>query len=166
MPTLNEYKHLQETKGDIPAFLKRIQFECRDNGRTPFQWDTTANAGFSSGIPWLQVNKNYTSINRAAQEKDANSVLNYFRRMTQLRKENPVLVHGKYELLDKNNPAVYAYTREWKGSKVLVLLNFTAQQAGVHISMDLSKAKMLIGNYPQPGTAGMLRPYEAIIYQL
>lgn len=166
MPTLNEYKHLRETKGDITSFLKNIQFSCRDNGRTPFQWDTSIHAGFSKGTPWLQENKNYKIINRAAQEKDPNSVLHYFRQMTALRKNNPVLVYGKYTLLDKDNPSVYAYTREWKGTKVLVLLNFTDKPAGININMDLSATKMLINNYPQPGTKGMLRPYEAVIYQL
>jgi oligo-1,6-glucosidase len=166
MPTLNEYKHLQETKGDIASFMKRLQFSCRDNGRTPFQWDSSIHAGFSTGMPWLQENRNYKIINRAVQEKDSSSVLNYFRRMTALRKNNPVLVHGKYTLLDKDNPSVYAYTREWKGTKMLVLLNFTDKPAGVNISMDLSATRMLINNYPQAGTKGMLRPYEAVIYQL
>lgn len=165
MPTLNEYKHLQETKGDIPAFLQRIGFACRDNGRTPFQWDATAQAGFSTGTPWLQVNQNYPAINRAAQEKDSGSVLHYFRKMVQLRRNNPVLVHGKYQLLDKNNPAVYAYTREWKGTRMLVLLNFTAKPASVNTGRDLSQARALINNYPVPGSTTQLRPYEAAIYQ-
>lgn len=165
MPTLNEYKHLTVTKGDIPGFLKRIQFTCRDNGRTPFQWNSSVNAGFSTGTPWLQVNKNYTIINRAAQENDSTSVLNYFRKMVQFRKNNPVLVYGKYQLLDKDNPSVYAYTREWQGTRMLVLLNFTAKPAGVNTGIDLSKARQRIGNYPAPGSVTLLRPYEAVIYQ-
>ena len=166
MATLNEYKHQLAIKGDIPKFLKRLQFECRDNGRTPFQWDATANAGFGTGTPWIQVNKNYTTLNQAAQEKDPNSVLNYFRTMVQLRKNNPVLVYGQYALLDKNNPSVYAFTREWKGAKMLVLLNFTAKPATVTTGMDLSKAKKLIGNYPQSSGGENLQPYESVVYQL
>ncbi len=69
MPTLNEYKSLVSKKGDIASFLKRKQFECRDNGRTPFQWDASQNAGFSKGTPWISVNKNYTQINLFNQEK-------------------------------------------------------------------------------------------------
>lgn len=166
MATLNEYKHQLANKGDIPKFLKRLQFECRDNGRTPFQWDATANAGFGKGTPWIQVNKNYTTLNQAAQEKDPNSVLNYFRTMVQLRKNNPVLVYGQYALLDKNNPSVYAFTREWKGTKMLVLLNFTAKPANVNTGIDLSKAKKLISNYPQSSAGENLQPYEAVVYQL
>lgn len=165
MPTLNEYKRIAETGGNIPAFLKQLQFACRDNGRTPFQWDTTPHAGFSTGTPWLGVNKNYTTLNRAAQEKDSHSVLYHFRAMTKLRKENPVLVYGRYQLVDKNNPAVYAYTREWAGTKMLVLLNFTAKPAPVNTGMDLSRVKMVSNNYPNPGNPALLRPYEAVIYQ-
>lgn len=112
MPTLNEYKSLVAKKGDIANLLKRKQFESRDNGRTPFQWDATENAGFSSGTPWLSVNKNYTQVNQTNQEKDENSVLNYCRKMIFLRKKIPVLVHGKYTLLQPNHPQVYAYTGE------------------------------------------------------
>ncbi len=164
--TLNEYQHQKDIKGDIAAFMKRIQFECRDNGRTPFQWDATANAGFSNGTPWIQVNKNYTRINRESQEKDPNSVLNYFRKMVTLRKNNPVLVYGKYQLLDKDNASVYAYTREWKGVKCLVLLNFTDKTASVNTGLDIGNAKQLISNYPSANADATLRPYESVIYQL
>ncbi|MBL4678081.1 MAG: alpha-glucosidase C-terminal domain-containing protein, partial [Mucilaginibacter sp.] len=165
MPTLNEYKHLQQTGGDLNAFLKRQQFECRDNGRTPFQWDNTTNAGFSTGKPWLKVNANYTSINKAAQDKDPNSCLNYFRKMTKLRTDNKVLVYGKYTLLDKANPDVYAYTREMNGTKMLVLLNFKSKTAIANTGIDLSKAKVLLSSYPQAG-GNKLQPYEAAVYQL
>ncbi|GGH19316.1 glycoside hydrolase family 13 protein [Mucilaginibacter phyllosphaerae] len=165
MPTLNEYKHLKQTGGDIPAFLKRQQFECRDNGRTPFQWDNTANAGFTKGAPWLKVNANYTAINKAAQEKDPNSCLNYFRKMVKLRNDNKVLVYGKYTLLDKANPDVYAYTRETGGTKMLVLLNFKNKPATANTGINLSKAKLLISNYAKAGGT-TLQPYEAAVYQL
>ena len=89
MSTLNEYQHLKSTGGDIKKFLKEKQFTDRDNARTPFQWDSTANAGFTTGTPWIEVNKNYKTINEAAEENDPNSVLNYFRKIVKLRKENP-----------------------------------------------------------------------------
>ncbi len=101
MPTLNEYHHQKNIGGDIEKFMRRIKFECRDNGRTPFQWDHTTNAGFTSGTPWIKVNPNYNEINYAAQENNPNSVLNYFRKIVKFRKNNLVLVYGKYKLLDK-----------------------------------------------------------------
>jgi len=165
MPTLNEYKSLVAKKGDIAAFLKRKQFESRDNGRTPFQWDATENAGFTTGTPWLSLNKNYTQVNQTNQEKDENSVLNYCRKMISLRKNQPVLVHGKYTILQPYHPQVYAYTREWKGNKVLVLLNFSKEKASIETGYDLNKLKPLIQNYPKL-SGNFLQPYEAVIYQL
>lgn len=172
MPTLNEYQRLVETGGNIPQFLKQIQFECRDNGRTPFQWNSGTNAGFSSGTPWLKVNPNYPSINAATQEKDANSVLNHFRKAVQLRKQNEVLVYGKYKLLDAANKQVYAYTREWNGRKLLIVLNFSAQVAITKTGLDASKSNVMLTNYASvvPGSLGKatitLRPYEALVLEL
>jgi oligo-1,6-glucosidase len=76
------------------------------------------------------------------------------------------LIYGKYSLLDKNNPDVYAYTREWKGEKFLVVLNFSAKQANWHAGIDLSKAVQIIGNYPATNPQSQLRPYEAAVFRL
>jgi len=165
MPTLNEYKSLVAKKGDIVSFLKRKQFECRDNGRTPFQWDASQNAGFTTGTPWISINKNYSKINFANQEKDENSILNYCKKMIALRKNNPVLTYGKYTLLQGNHPQVYAYTREWKGNKILVLLNFSKEKASINTGYDLKNLKPLIQNYPTV-SGNILQPYESVIYQL
>lgn len=160
---LNEYKHRQQTGGDLNAYLREMSFSARDNGRTPMQWDASPNAGFSTGTPWIGVNPNYTSINVAAQEKDASSCLNYFRRLVQLRKDNPVLVYGRYKLLDRDNRQVYAYTRTLGNRTVWVLLNFSALAATTTVKVP-SQAKLLIGNYP--GVSGAaLRPYEARVYE-
>jgi oligo-1,6-glucosidase len=164
--TLNEYQRQKNIGADLPTYLKRIAFESRDNGRTPFQWNSTANAGFTTGTPWIKVNPNYKSVNAAAQEKDANSTLNYFRRIVKLRKDNPVLVYGKYTLLDAQNPDTYAYTRELNGRKLLVLLNFTNKTAPAQTGMDLGNATVLIGNYQKPSKSGMLMPYEAVVYEV
>lgn len=166
MPTQNEYKRLKMTGGNIPAFIKEIQFSCRDNGRTPFQWDSTANAGFTTGKPWLKINPNYVTVNALAQEKDPNSVLNYFRNSIALRKKDLTLVYGKYTLLDAKNPSVYAYTRELKGRKLLILLNFKEKSAVANTGLDLSKAKLLMGNYPTPSMNGQLKPFEAVVLEM
>ena len=169
--TLHEYQHLKETGGNIQKFMDNQKIVARDNGRTPFQWNDTKNAGFTTGVPWLKVYPNYKTINVAAEEQNPNSVLNYFKKMVKLRKENLTLVYGRYTLLDKDNPDVYSYTRELNGKKLLVLLNFTTHKAAAKLSLDMSKAKPLIDNYPVlPGTQQIktfsLRPYEAIVLQL
>lgn len=164
--TLNEYQRQKNTGADLPAYLKRIAFESRDNGRTPFQWNSTVNAGFTTGTPWIKVNANYKNINAAIQEKDVNSTLNYFRRIVKLRKDNLALVYGKYTLLDAQNPDIYAYTRELNGKKLLVLLNFTSKQASAQTGVDLGNATVLIGNYKKPSKNGTLMPYEAVVYEV
>jgi oligo-1,6-glucosidase len=173
MPTLNEYRRLKGSGGDLKQFMKRIKFECRDNGRAPFQWDNSVNAGFTTGRPWIQVNPNFKSINSAAQDKDPNSCLNYFRNLVRLRNDHiPVLVYGKYTLLDKDNPSVYAYTRESDGCKLLVVLNFTASDAEADTRMDVRKGKILLSNYQEapvinPNNSKIrLKPYQAVIYSL
>ncbi len=100
------------------------------------------------------------------QENDPNSCLNYFRRMVKLRKDNLVLVYGKYTLLDKDNEQVYAYTSELGNKKLLVLLNFSAQDAKVNTGIDINNAKILISNYTSINTSNLLRPYEAAVYEL
>ena len=164
--SLNWYQQIKNKGGDLRQFLEAQKIAARDNGRTPFQWDATANTGFTSGTPWLKVNPNYKTVNVAAEENDPNSCLNYFRRMVKLRKDNPVLIYGKYTLIDPDNPEVYAYTREFEGKKILVLLNFRNKAASVKTGLDLSKGKVLLGNYPTASQAEQLRPYEAVIYEL
>ncbi|MBA0883899.1 glycoside hydrolase family 13 protein [Flavobacterium undicola] len=164
--TRNKYFGLKNRGGDLKAFLEEQKQTARENGRTPFQWDTTVNAGFTTGTPWLKVNPNYTFINAEAQEKDPNSVLNYFRKLTQLRKTHPILIYGKFSLLDKDNPDVFAYTRELEGKKVLVLLNFSTKNAKANTGLNIKKAKVLIDNYGSVAKDRVLRPYEAVIYQL
>jgi oligo-1,6-glucosidase len=166
MPTMNQYQALKSKGGDLQAFMKRLQFECRDNGRTPFQWNAGTHAGFTTGTPWISVNKNYKTINAAAQEKDPQSVLNYFRKLTQLRRRNPILVYGKYTLLDRDNPDVYTYTRSYEGKTWLVMLNFSAREAFAQTGINLSGAKILACNYKDPSSNGKLRPYEAVIMAL
>ncbi len=166
MPTLNEYQYVKNNGGDLQKFMENIKFSCRDNGRTPFQWDSSTNAGFSGGIPWLKVNPNYTTINVAKEEKDANSCLNYFRKAVQLRKNNLVLVYGKYQIVDENNAKVYAYTRELNGKKLLVALNFTQENASFKTSINISKAKILLANYTNPSNNKILKPYEAVVYEI
>ena len=163
--SINWYQQVKNKGGDLNAFLAAQKISARDNGRTPFQWDGTANAGFTSGKPWLKVNANHTAVNAAAEEKDADSCLNYFRKIVQLRKIAPALIYGKYSLVDRDNPAVYAYTRELDGRKILVLLNFKDRIASLNTGLDLTPAKVILGNYPTPSRDGKLRPYEAVVYE-
>jgi oligo-1,6-glucosidase len=164
--SLNEYQYQKNTGGNLEQFIKGLQFSCRDNGRTPFQWDATANAGFSTGKPWINTNPNYTIINLAAQEKDPQSTLNYFRKIVSLRKEQSALQYGTYTLLDKYNPDVFSYVRSLGETKILVLLNFSSHNATAKTGLDVNNAVQMINNYSSPAKGASLRPYEAVLYQL
>ena len=83
----------------------------RDNSRTPMQWNTEKNAGFTDGEPWIAVNDNYKTINAEAAVKDPESVFFYYKKLVQLRHEVPVITDGVYKLLDADNEKVYTYLR-------------------------------------------------------
>jgi oligo-1,6-glucosidase len=164
--TINMYRKVENEKGDLKKFLEAQKISARDNGRTPFQWDGSVYAGFTSGTPWLKVNPDYEKVNVAAQQGDPNSVLNYFRKLVELRKNEITLVYGNYTLLDKDNPDVYSYTRELDGKKLLILLNFRARPSVQNTGVDLTKVKLLVDNYPDSGDSNQLRPYEAVVCEL
>ncbi len=123
--TLNAWKEAEKTGQDMEQFFKIVQRQSRDNARTPVQWDTTKNAGFSVGKPWLTTNPNYATINVASQEKEPDSILNYYRDMIALRKANPTLVYGDYECVDRAHDAIYAYRRWDDHSDFLILHNLS-----------------------------------------
>ncbi|MBC7686628.1 MAG: alpha-glucosidase [Aquabacterium sp.] len=163
------YGQIKVKGGDLQHFLNGQKIGARDNGRTPFQWDSTANAGFTTGIPWIKINDNKKEINVAAEEKDANSPLQYFKKIVKLRKDNKdILVYGKYTLLDKENPDVYAYTREANEEKVLVLLSFS-KKGGTFNLDKMQLGEELINNL-QPlkvnGNMITMQPYQACVVKL
>ncbi|WP_210519943.1 glycoside hydrolase family 13 protein [Hymenobacter terricola] len=166
----NGYQLVKAQGGSLPAYLKGLERFSRDNSRTPFQWDATARAGFSTGTPWLKVNPNYLSINEAAEAKDSTSVLNHFRKATRLRRQHPVLVHGQYQLLDAANPHIYAYTRTLGPEKVLVVLNFSAEPRRWTVPSGLKTSnKLWLNNYAalQAGSPALtLQPWQALVLPL
>lgn len=123
--TLNAWKQAEQKGQDMEQFFKIVQQQSRDNARTPVQWDTTKNAGFSDGKPWLTTNPNYTTINVASQEKDPDSILNYYRDMIAIRKANQTLVYGDYECVDRGHDSIYAYRRWDDNVEFLILHNFS-----------------------------------------
>jgi len=98
----------------------------RDGERTPMQWNTAPNAGFSDATPWLPVPPTYKTHNVASESQDANSVLNLYKKVLALRHTNQALLEGSYVALNKNDPNVMSYLRSYKGEAVLVALNMSA----------------------------------------
>nr|WP_317166413.1 alpha-glucosidase [Yeosuana marina] len=167
---INGYKKALSEGQDMALFMKKLNFLSRDNGRTPMQWNDSVNAGFSTGKPWLPVNKNYKTINVASQEKDPNSILNYFKKMVELRKNNKVLIYGDYELLGAENENIYAYTRTLDDKKMLVVLNFTDHDSSIDLPESKNLEAILINNYKDLNNDEngnlTLKPYQAVICSL
>lgn len=167
---LNMYKE-KVVEGNEPhdKVMESIYVKGRDNARTPMQWDASANAGFTTGEPWLKINPNYTEINAEQAVNDENSIYHYYRTLIQLRKSNPIIVYGEYKLLDEENEQVYSYLRTYEGQKLLVITNFSGEEIDYKVPMnEFSAGELLIGNYSDVNKeieeVITLRPYEARVY--
>ena len=109
----------------------------RDGERTPMQWNTSANAGFSEKQPWLPVPASFETHNVASESKDPNSILNLYKKVLALRRTNDALREGSYTALNEDDPDVLSYLRSYKGKAVLVALNMSAVPRTV--KFDLAK---------------------------
>lgn len=143
---INGYKKAQHEGADLGKYMRDLKAHSRDNSRTPMQWDDSISAGFSEKLPWINVNANKNKINVETQEKDKNSILNYFRRLVKLRRENPVLVYGDYQPILSEHPGVFIYLRSDENQRILVLLNYTESEQNVEIPCKYSSLKVLINN--------------------
>lgn len=166
--SLNAYKELTETCGvsheEMMGYLKRIS---RDNARTPMQWDDSANAGFTTGTPWIKVNSNYKTVNAKQQTTDPDSVFSYYKELIRLRYENDIIVYGEYELLEPQNEELFIYTRTWNNEQLMVLCNFTDKDVVIPAAVMAqipADAQILISNHVG-NLEAVLRPYEARVYR-
>ena len=168
--TITNYKRILNEGGDTDAYLEKQKLIARDNARTPFQWNDSPNAGFTTGTPWIKVNPNYKTVNVTAEEQNPDSILNYFKKVIKFRKENEAFVYGDYLLLDEQNPRIYAYQRTWKGERFIVTLNFSPHMAKMDFIADMKNCKAIFCNYNDEskrvknGTL-LLRPFEAVIWK-
>lgn len=166
--SLNAYKELTETCGvsheEMMGYLKRIS---RDNARTAMQWDDSANAGFTTGTPWIKVNSNYKTVNAKQQTTDPDSVFSYYKELIRLRHENDIIVYGEYELLEPQNEELFIYTRTWNNEQLMVLCNFTDKDVVIPAAVMAqipADAQILISNHVG-NLEAVLRPYEARVYR-
>jgi oligo-1,6-glucosidase len=163
--SINMHQYITINGGDLQRFMSAQKITARDNGRTPFQWDESDNAGFTHGKPWLKVNPNYKEVNVKNQENDRDSILSYFKTLIELRKKYKTLIYGNYQLLDATNKSVYAYSRKDENGLFLVLLNFTSVDARFDIDFDLNDAELIMSNYFDANLKEVLEPYQACIYK-
>ena len=165
--TLNMYRERLDAGYKEDEIMKSIYAKSRDNARTPMQWSGEENAGFTTGKPWIRVNPNYTDINAESEKKDPDSVYHFYRKLIRMRKEYPVFVDGKFELLLPEDEQVFAYLRTDSDTQMLVCANFTGEPAECQISGEWKEAQILLHNYaddvPECGESLQLKPYEAFI---
>ncbi|MFN4214096.1 alpha,alpha-phosphotrehalase [Exiguobacterium sp.] len=165
--TLNIYKLKREQGVSHEDMMAAIKQKSRDNSRTPMQWDATPHAGFTSGMPWINVAPNYTEVNVETALDDPNSVFYHYKNLISLRKDLDVLTDGDYTLLTPNALDVWAYTRKTDEEEVLVVANFYGPETTYEIPEGFTRADVVSHNYDVPqldGTTLSLRAYEAIMF--
>ncbi|NEZ94054.1 alpha-glucosidase [Clostridium botulinum] len=169
--TINIYK--EKIKKGIPKdqALKYVWETSRDNSRTPMQWDTTENAGFSKEKPWMKINSNYVDINVREQENNLNSILNFYKKIIRVKKENEALIYGKYNLILAHHEQIYAYTRTLGNEKFIVIANLTNNEVKYTYKREkLNYKGLIISNYSiekhEDITEILLKPFEARLYKI
>ena len=153
------------------SVLKIIQRSSRDSARTPVQWSAEKNGGFSEAEPWFRVNENYTAINVASQEEDPESLLNFYRKLLQFRKENQLVLYGDYREYDPKSKDFYIYERRYEGQRLLVVCSFADElrRFDAPEGIDLAYWQLVLSNYSfnfiiENGFTA--RPYELRVYRL
>lgn len=164
--TLNYYREALAAGRSHAEAMRSIHYMSRDNARTPMQWSSGPNAGFSSARqarPWIGLNPDYASVNAEAQEADPGSTLAFARTIIRFRKERKCLVYGSFELLAREDRRLFAFVREGEGERLLVEINMSGET--VRSVAPSAEATVLIANRGNAGgrPRDVLEPWEARI---
>ena len=168
--TLDQYSIALQAGLSKEEALNAVAKHSRDNARTPMPWNSTDNAGFTTGNPWLKINPSYKEINVEENLKDEKSIFNFYKELIHLRKSDKYkdsLSYGSFDRVDVNDEYLMAFTRVGEVSKVLVLANFQNKEAVVDI--DLEVKKILINNYDSlevKDRTFSLKPYQAFVVEV
>lgn len=164
----NEYNIVKAQGGDVNALLNKYKMENRDNSRTPMQWDQSTNGGFTNGTPWFPVNPNYKTINVEQQIHDPQSILQFYKDLIQLKKSDEVYTYGQFNLVDEDNPNLFAYTRKLNNKKVLVVGNLTDQVSKLNVPYLIeNEQQVMLHNYSSHVIDfDKIQPYEAFVIKV
>ncbi len=172
LESVNHFRDAVELGADPERVLEALRVKSRDNARTPVQWDDSEHAGFTTGKPWLPVNPNDTEINAARAASDPDSVHAHYRRLIALRHDLPVVAHGDFTMLLPDDPRVYAFLRAHEGETLLVVANFSSEDAPAEVpdAEGWAGEELLLGNLEQGAAAPagpgiVLAPWEARVYR-
>ncbi|MGB8001212.1 MAG: alpha-amylase family glycosyl hydrolase, partial [Anaerobacillus sp.] len=169
----NLYAHEIKEGKSHQEIMEGIWKSGRDNSRTPMQWSNEKNAGFTdSDETWLKVNPNCKAINVKESITDRHSIYHFYKNLIKLRKNHPVFIYGKYELILPEHDRIFAYTRSLDDEIMLVITNLFAEEAAFHLPEELRNysSKLLTCNYERNNHESIdrlyLKPYEARVYKL
>ncbi|MBQ6389500.1 MAG: alpha-glucosidase [Mogibacterium sp.] len=148
--------------------FRLILHGARDHARTPMQWTSGANAGFTgTAAPWQSINPNYTEINVEADLASERSIYRYYQKLLAVRRSEKVALLGEVMEYDPDNTKIVTYSRNYEGQRLLITGNFSGKPAAAHIPDDfeIRDLEVIISNYDKTvvGREMMLRPYEAIV---
>ena len=162
--TRYEYEHNATNKSPEKR-LKRLWRSSRDSARTPVQWDSSENAGFTTGKPWFYVNPNFPRINVAQQEQDPDSILHFYRKAIALRKKLSCVRDGNYIEYKKSSSKLYVYSRQDSRQRILVVCSFSDKKQRFFPPRDFPTdvARLPLCNYAEPDPK-WLQPYECRVY--
>ncbi|MGM9903205.1 alpha,alpha-phosphotrehalase [Enterococcus sp. 10A9_DIV0425] len=162
--SLNAYQLLQEQGLSPEEAFRRIKAKSRDNSRTPMQWTKEAQSGFTSGKPWLTLAANHEEINVENELMQEDSILAYYKKLIQLRKNYPIVALGDYHAYQPEHPQVYAYMRQLDKQKLLVFTNFYASETTIDLPEEFLEAEVLIDNYSSTNIQKTLKlqPYQSL----
>ncbi|WP_195959638.1 glycoside hydrolase family 13 protein [Clostridium tertium] len=169
--SINVYNEMLENGFSKEDCMKRLWATSRDNSRTPMQWNSSINSGFSKHKPWIEINDNFKDINVEKQINNEDSILNFYKKMIKIRKSNNELIYGEYKLILKNDDSIYAYIRELNDKKFIIITNLTNKTAEYIYKDEVLKYKnLLISNYKVSKHDDLntlnLKPYEARMYKI
>ncbi|MFR4985774.1 MAG: alpha,alpha-phosphotrehalase [Lachnospirales bacterium] len=166
--SINYYNILKEQGIDEETILNILKCKSRDNSRTPIQWSDEENAGFTKGTPWIPISNNYKEINAQNCLNDKFSIFYHYKKLIQLRKEYDIISNGTFKMILEDNNKIFAYIREYKNEKLLVINNFYGENVNITLSKELIKDnKILISNYKEQNILKEnmeIKPYESIVY--
>lgn len=165
--TLNFYNENSRIGVDEEKIMGMIHMSSRDNARTPMQWDSSKNAGFTSGIPWIKVNSNYHEINVENSNNDSNSILSYYKELIAFRKNNTIVVHGDFTEIACDNDNVFAYTRKYNDETLVIISNSCQKEVVTKLSLDKNwlTYEVVLNNYNEYNLSENLRlkPYQVLV---
>ena len=148
--------------------LTMVNRKTRDNGRTPMQWNSKQNAGFSNAEPWIEVNPNYKEINVEKDLENKDSIYRFYQKAINLRKSNEILIDGAYALIAADDSDIIAFVRESGNQKILVICSFADKKIKFNNPFKGKGGKLLLSNYetakPELNDVIYLQPYEGRAY--